>query len=339
MAQIDEIVSVNITAQTQVITTAEFSIPLIVAEFNNFTDIRARVYGSQDALLADFAASSVVGTIGSKIFGQDNSPSTVVVGRKLANEDYPTALAAISAENDSWFAVVAASHVYADVSGIANYIAATKKIYFTSTQDPATITTDQNSTGAKLKALGYDQTSLIYHSQADTYFPEAAWVGSQLSYTPGANDWENKTLEGVPADRLNDTARTNLTANNVAYYTTVGGVNITRNADMVDNTPIDQKIGELWTIARMQESVFGMLIRQPKVPYTDEGFTKVEAQMRSVLALGVQNLLYSSYTIQVPRVADIPVNQRAARVAGDFKFTAVLAGSIRKIVIVGTVTI
>lgn len=339
MSQIEEIVSVNITAQTQVITTAEFSIPLIVAEFNNFTDSRARVYGSQDALLADFAASSVVGTIGTKIFGQDNSPSTVVVGRKLANEDYPTALAAISAENDSWFAVVAASHVYADVSGIANYIAGTKKIYFTSTQDPATITTDQNSTGAKLKALGYDQTSLIYHSQADTYFPEAAWVGSQLSYTPGANDWENKTLEGVPADRLSDTARTNLTASNVAYYTTVGGVNITRNADMVDNTPIDQKIGELWTIARMQESVFGMLIRQPKVPYTDEGFTKVEAQMRSVLALGVQNLLYSSYTIQVPRVADILVNQRAARVAGDFKFTAVLAGSIRKVVIVGTVTI
>lgn len=339
MAQIDEIVSVNITAQTQVITTAEFSIPLIVAEFNNFTDSRARVYGSQDALLADFAASSVVGTIGSKIFGQDNSPSTVVVGRKLANEDYPTALAAISAENDSWFAVVAASHVYADVSGIANYIAGTKKIYFTSTQDPATITTDQNSTGAKLKALGFDQTSVIYHSQADTYFPEAAWVGSQLAYTPGANDWENKTLEGVPADRLNDTARANLTTNNVAYYTTVGGVNITRNADMVDNTPIDQKIGELWTIARMQESVFGMLIRQPKVPYTDEGFTKVEAQMRSVLALGVQNGLYSSYTIQVPRVADIPVNQRAARVAGDFKFTAVLAGSIRKVVIVGTVTI
>lgn len=339
MAQIDEIVSVNITAQTQVITTAEFSIPLIVAEFSNFTDSRARVYGSQDALLADFAASSVVGTIGTKIFGQDNAPSTVVVGRKLTNEDYPTALTNISAENDSWFAIVADSHDYEDVSGIANYIAGTKKVYFTSTQDPATITTSSTSVGARLKALGYDQTSVIYHSQADTYFPEAAWVGSQLTYVPGANDWELKTLEGVPADRLTDTARTNLVANNVAYYTTVGGVNITRNADMLDNTPIDQKIGEFWTIARMQESVFGMLIRQPKVPYTDQGFTKVEAQMRSVLALGVQNGLYSSYTIQVPRVSDIPENQRAQRIAGDFKFTAVLAGSIRKVTIVGTVTI
>ena len=61
--------------------------------------------------------------------------------------------------------------------------------------------------------------------------------------------------------------------------------------------------------------------------------------MRSVLALGVANGLYASYDIQVPRVADIPENQRAQRIAGDFKFSAVLAGSIRKVVIVGTVTI
>jgi len=336
-SQLDEIVSVTIDAQTQSVNTADFSIPLILAEFNNFTDSRTRTYNSLDGVLDDFDATSTVGVIASRLFGQDNSPTRVVVGRKLTAEDYATAIAAVAAENDTWFALVAGTHVAANVLALANYISTTKKVYFTSTQDPASLAANNNATGAQLKALGYDQTSTIYHSQADTYYPEAAWVGSQLAYTPGANTWEFKTLEGVPVDKLSTTARTNLTSANVAYYNAVGGVNITRNSVMADGTFIDQKIGEFWTIARMQESVFGMLVRKPKVPFTDAGFTMVEAQMRSVLALGVTNGLYASYTITVPRVADIPENQRLQRIAGDFLFDATLAGAIHKVIIKGVV--
>lgn len=336
-SQLDEIVSVTIDAQTATVTTADFSIPLILAEFNNFTDSRTRTYNSLDGVLDDFDATSTVAVMASRVFGQDNSPSRVVIGRKLGNESYATAVAAVAAENDSWFALLAGTHVVADVLALASYISTTKKVYFTSTQDVTNLAANNNGIGAQLKALGYDQTSTIYHSQADVYFPEAAWVGSQLAYTPGANTWEFKTLEGVPVDKLSTTARTNLTSSNVAYYNAVAGVNITRNSVMADGTFIDQKIGEFWTIARMQESVFGMLVRKPKVPFTDAGFTLVEAQMRSVLALGVTNGLYASYTITVPRVADIPENQRLQRVAGDFLFDATLAGAIHKVIIKGVV--
>lgn len=335
--QLDEIVQVSIDAQTAVPTTAQFSIPLILAEFSDFTDSRTRTYNSLSAGLEDFDASSDVGKMLTRVFGQDNAPTQVIVGRKLGNETYTTAINAVAAENDTWFVLLADTHVVSEVLELAAYIATTKKIYFTSSQDAANITANNNGIGAQLKALGYDQTTAPYHSQADTYFPEAGWVGSQISYTPGKNSWEFKTIEGVPVDTLSATARGILEANNMPYYVAVAGVNITRNSKMADGTFIDQKIGEFWTIARMQESVFGMLVRKPKVPYTDAGFTMVEAQMRNVLALGVANELYSSYTITVPRVSDIPENQRLQRIAGDFLFDATLAGAIHKVIIKGVV--
>lgn len=339
MAQIDEIVSITITSETQAVDVASFNIPLILAEFTDFTDSRTRTYGDDDEVAEDFGTDSVVYTMAVKLFGQDQKPATIVVGRKDPDESWADAYTAVKAENDTWFAMVASTHVKADVLALAALVSADKKVYFTSTQETDVLTNSADNIGAQLKALGYDQVSWRYGANADTQFPEAAWVGSQLTYTPGANTWEFKQLEGVTVDKLTTTQRDNIAANNGSYYTTVGGVNITRNSKMANGKWVDQKIIELWTEARMQESVFGMLIRKPKVPMTDAGITLVEAQMRSVLSQGIDNGAFASYVINVPRAADIPANQKAQRIAGDFKFNAVLANAIHKVVIVGTVSL
>lgn len=333
---LDSVVSVSISAQTETITTASFTIPLILAEFTDWTDSRARTYSSYAEVAEDFTTPLVL-TMAAAVFGQDQAPDTVVIGRKVAAETWLQGLTAVDAENSSWFALVAGTHTAADVLAMAGYIATVNKVYFTSTQDATALATSTTDIGAQFKTLGYDQSNVMYHTAADTYYPEAAWVGSQLTYTPGSNTWEFKTLEGVPANNLSTTARTNLETKNMSYYITIAGVNITRHSTMADGTFIDQKIVEFWTIARMQESVFGMLVRKPKVPYTDAGFALVEAQMRSVLALGVTNGAYSSYTITVPRVSDIPENQRLQRIAGDFLFDATLQGAIHKVIIKGVV--
>lgn len=335
---LDEIVDVRIDAQTEVITTASFTIPLILAEFTDWTDSRTRTYSSYADVAADFTNATVL-TLATRVFGQDQAPDTVVIGRKAPTETWLQGLTAVDAENSTWFDLLASTHNATDVLALAGYIATVNKVYHTSTQDAGAIAVSTTDIGAQIKALGYDQTNVMYHTAADTYFPEAAWVGSQLTYTPGSNTWEFKTLEGVPPNNLSKTARTNLETKNMSYYISVAGVNITRHSTMGDGTFIDQKIGEFWTIARMQEAVFGMLVRKPKVPYTDAGFALVEAQMRSVLSLGVTNGLYESYTIQIPRVSDIPQNQRLQRIAGDFLFTAVLQGAIHKVVIRGVVTV
>lgn len=333
---LDEIVDVSISAETQTITTASFTIPLILAEFTDWTDSRTRTYNSLAEVKEDFTTPLII-TLATQVFSQDLSPSKVVIGRKVPAESWVAGLTAVDAENSTWFALVAGTHTAADVLAMAGYIATVNKVYFTSTQDATSLAVTTTDIGAQLKALAYDQTNVMYHNLADTYYPEAAWVGSQLTYTPGQNTWEFKTLEGVPPSVISSTGRTNLESKNMSYYITIGGVNLTQHSTMADGTFIDQKIIEFWTIARMQEAVFGMLVRKPKVPYTDAGFALVEAQMRSVLALGVTNLAYSSFTITVPRVVDIPENQRLQRIAGDFLFDAVLQGAIHKVIIRGVV--
>lgn len=333
---LDTVVDVSISAETATVTTSSFTIPLILAEFTDWTDSRTRTYSSYAEVAEDFATPLVL-TLAAAVFGQDQAPSTVVIGRKVAAETWLAGLTAVDTENSTWFGLVAGTHTASDVLAMAGYIATVNKVYFTSSQDVTSLAATTTDIGAQLKALGYDQVNVIYHTAADTYYPEAAWVGSQLTFTPGQNTWEFKTLEGVPADNLATTGRTNLETKNMSYYITIGGVNVTRHSTMADGTFIDQKIIEFWTIARMQEGVFGMLVRKPKVPYTDAGFAMVEAQMRSVLALGVANEAFSAYTITVPRVIDIPENQRLQRIAGDFKFDATLQGAIHKVIIRGVV--
>ena len=51
------------------------------------------------------------------------------------------------------------------------------------------------------------------------------------------------------------------------------------------------------------------------------------------------NGAYASYTVTSPDPLLIPPTQRANRIAGDFKFEAVLAGSVRKVIIKGTLQV
>src|SRR4051812_14219754 len=94
-----------------------------------------------------------------------------------------------------------------------------------------------------------------------------------------------------------------------------------------------------WLYARLQEAIYFRLINSLKIPFTRAGFTIIENEIRSVLAQGVANGAFSSYTVTSPDPLLIPASQRSNRIAGDFKFTAVLAGSVRKVVIQGKLTV
>lgn len=341
MSQLDQVVDVVITSSTTTVATASFNIPLLMAKFTDWTDSRTRTYTDLDAVLVDFATTTNVYKIASKLFGQAQKPAQIIVGRvDAADANYAASYAAIKAENNTFFGVVAESHLDADVLSLAAAIESDAKIYGVGTQAAAALTTATTDIGSQLKALSYNQTYVIYGAAADTEWPEAAWMGSQLTYTPGSNTWKFKTLVGVTVDTtLTDTQITNLRNKNINFYIPVGGVNITEEGTMASGRWIDEIVGVFWTEARIQESVFAMLVNKPKIPMTSAGIALVEAQMRSVLTQGVNNGLYSSFTITTPAIASIPSNQRAQRIAGDFLFNAVLQGAFHKVVIRGVVSI
>lgn len=94
--------------------------------------------------------------------------------------------------------------------------------------------------GQRLKFKGMFRTIVMYSSTADSEWPEAAWVGGQITAIPGSNAWEYKSLPGVTVDHtLTDSQIQILQDRNYNYYIPVKGVNITRRGVSADNEWVD----------------------------------------------------------------------------------------------------
>lgn len=255
-------------------------------------------------------------------------------------ETWVEALDAVTLVNSVWYALVAETHVQADVEALAAAIQARRKIYGTSTQDTTVPTSATTDIASFLDAGNYGRTFIVYLPTADTEYPEAAWIGSQLAYTPGSNDWDFKRGALITVSNLTDTQRTFLRGKNCNMYTTVGGVDIFQDGNMADGLPIDEQILVDWLYARLQEGVFFRLINSLKVPMTNPGLAIIENEIRGVLSLAEANGgIDRNWVVETPDVLSIPANLRAQRTAGTFVFRARLAGSIRKVIINGFLSV
>jgi len=85
MTQLDQIVFVNITKQTQAVTQAGFGIPAVLTYHTRFVE-RARVFTSADSMLVaaggPFQSTDMAYQLASKIFSQNPRPPRVIVGRR-----------------------------------------------------------------------------------------------------------------------------------------------------------------------------------------------------------------------------------------------------------------
>ena len=344
MSKVNRIVDVQISRETTQINTASFSIPLILVTAAVDADVTDRVltFTDLDSVGEEFGTSSSAYIIAGKLFGQTLKPTEIKVGIRLSTETLVAALATIRGVDDTWYALVSESHTAADVLALAAYIQANYKIYGTSTNDVVTPTSGTTDIGSQLEALGYDRTFVVYSATANADYPEAAWIGSQLAEVPGSNTWAFKQGAGVTQGNLSSGQITFLEGKNVNYFTDIGGVNIFMTGAMANGTWIDEMVFVDWLRARIQEGIFFRLINKKKIPFTKKGFAIIENEIRSVLTLGVTNGGIADdtpFTVVVPNPLDIPETQRAQRIAGNFTFTARLAGAVHKVIVRGTVTV
>lgn len=254
----------------------------------------------------------------------------IIVEDEATTESIVEALEAVEQVNNNWYCVVSDTRDPAEQEALSDAIQGREKIYGLSTSDPQAITANQTDIGAKLNAKSAARTFGVYLPTADTEYPEAAWVGSQLAVTPGQNDWDFKRANGVTVSRLSATAIANLKDKNYNYYHAKGGVNIFQNGDMFNGAPIDIQIGKDWLTARIQEAVYFRMINMLKIPMTDAGLLIIENEIRSVLAQAESNtLIDGGWSVSTPPVLSIPETMRAQRAAGVFVIRARLAGAIR----------
>jgi phage tail sheath gpL-like len=166
--------------------------------------------------------------------------SNLVKVDAAATETWPDALTAVEAENDTWYGLVAETQVNAEQEALSDAIQAREKIYGISSADIVAPTTGTTDIGYELNAKSAARTFGVYLPTAATEFPEAAWMGSQLAVTPGANDWDFKRANGVTRSMLTSTQVTNLKNKSWNYYRRKAGVDIFQDGNMFDKKPIDQ---------------------------------------------------------------------------------------------------
>lgn len=258
--------------------------------------------------------------------------SNITLTNSVATETWPAALLAVDAENDVWYCLTAETQVASEQEALSDTIQAMDKIYGLSSADVVAPTTGITDIGYKLNAKSASRTFGVYSGTAATEFPEAAWVGSQLAVTPGANDWDFKRANGVTRSILSATQVVNLRAKSWNFFRRKGGVDIFQDGNMFDKKPIDVQIGKDWLRARLQEGIYFRIINSLKIPMTDPGLLMVENEIRAVCSLAQSNgLIDAGWTISTPPVLSIPPTLRAQRAAGVFVIRARLQGSIRSV--------
>jgi hypothetical protein len=274
-------------------------------------------------------------------WGFSTTPN-LFVANQASTETYVDALEAVQEVNNKWYALTCESHTSTDILLLAAAIEAKKKIYITSTSDTDVKTSSTTDVASVLKATSYFRTALIWSATADAQFPECAWVGFQLQEAPGSNTWTYKSLSGVTVSSLSDTEASNIRGKNATTYEVVGGVNRTVGGATAGGEWIDVMVFVDWLEARLTERLWFRLANSKKIPYTQQGATIIETEVRAQLSEGVRAGGLSNTPAPVvitPDVLTISQNARANRIFEGMKFEATLAGAIHFIKIAGTVSV
>jgi hypothetical protein len=251
-----------------------------------------------------------------------------------------TDLAAIIAEDDSWYALYTLYNSDAYVKAAAAAIESRKKIYIAdlNNSESATLADGGSDTGDDLQTLNYDRTATMFHPNPSA-MAGAAWMGTRLPYEPGSATWKFAQPD-IAAVSLTSTQATNLVAKNINFVQTVAGIDIAREGKMVGGEFIDVIRDLDWLEDDMTAAVFETLASNPKVPYTNAGIALIEAAVHgSLLRAAARGIIDSDFTVVVPLVSATSSADRAIRLLSGVKFQCRLAGAIHKVTINGVVTV
>ena len=351
MSDLSTVVQVNIDVQTQSIARTAFGIPAVIGQFATTQTTpafsRARVYASVDEMIDEgWLTTDPVYKHVAALFAQNPRPSTVVVGRRDSGDStWAAAMAAIQAENDSWytFVVEPTAQLTADVEieEVGTWVLTQKKIGFVQSSTAA-IYDPASTTDVLYNLRANGRMALMY--RGDTRLGEctpAAWLGEGLPWPIGSSQWAYKTLAGSTADNLTSGQKTAIHGKNGNTYTTLGGVDVTERGKVTSGEWLDVVFGLDWLEANLQEEIYSALVNTRKISYDDAGILVIAGIVQKVLESAGRNgvLQLSSISVSTPKYADISTADKQARKLPNVTFRALLQGAILTTEIRGTVSL
>lgn len=200
---LSDIVVVNITAQTNIIDTASFNIPMVMASFTNFSE-RTRVYTTTDEVADDFPSTSNVYKMVSQLFSQDLKVPQVVVGRRQVDE-VDGSIATVANTTVYTVTINGTDYTYTSdanataieiVAGLDTAVGALSGINFTDNLD-GTFSVAVATPGTDWSITASSNISLVNVTPTET------WTDAIAAIEDENNDWYALTCEShVKADIL-----------------------------------------------------------------------------------------------------------------------------------------
>lgn len=316
---------ITIDRQTRAISQAGFGKILILTagQAHPFT-----TYYELDDVAEDFEESTDAYRMANRIFGQTPRPQEIAIMAVQASGgedgvDLPGALvSALNETKDEYYFLTSTVQDTDVVETLAEWVEAQQKMY--------AFSTDDLELAASIEDKGYDRTFFVVHEEPESY-PAEGWVGRCAPEDPGSITWNYKTIAGVSTSGFDAEEVRALNGNT---YIEQHGQRHMFDGRVASGEWIDVIRSQDFLYTRIDESVFGTLLRAKKVPYTNTGIAMIEAAIEAPIKQAANNGMIAEedgeylYEITVPRRSDTTVNDRAQRLLPDIEAVVTLSGSV-----------
>ena len=355
MSNLDRIVNITIELQTVVSSGASFDNILIVGPapktpLEEVTIPDVGVYTSLSAVnemgwVSEGDSADPVGIAARIAFSQSVKPQKIYIAVQKTTEgstlEAPTATLSRAESENGWYVALAAGIPEEDLEDMAEWTEAREKMFGYAYADPA----DNPVTNTYYRTFG-----ICYGDDAGSGDPykHVAMAVRFLSYDAGSETWVNKSLASVSMSKFTDTEIDTIDKDPASYYLQVGDTGLVQGGKVRAGEWIDVIRFRDWLKNDMQLRILNLLVKRPKVPYTDKGIGLVRNQMIASLKEGTRrggiaedqynsdDELIPGFTTSVPLAADLSDTQRKSRILEDCTFSAILAGAIHVVNVNGS---
>jgi len=258
-------------------------------------------------------------------------------------------LNAIKDEDNGWYGLVMTERSKQVQIDAAEWTESNDKLFITATSEadalnPA-VADDLIST---LKNSRYFRTAVIYHTNANSEYPDAAWAARVFTIQPGAETWALKSLASITPSNLTSTQKQtilNKGGNTFEYYQ--AQITLTNPGKVSAGEWIDVIRFRDWLKDTIQVNMVQLMINRDKVPYTDQGIQLLVNNLRKSLQegqnsggiapdeLGENGENVPGFFITYPRSTEIAPSIKASRILS-LGFNARIAGAIHVVDINGS---
>ena len=193
----------------------------------------------------------------------------------------------------------------------------------------------------------YGRSAVIYSDSPTKEGADAAWLGWVGPFWPESVTWKWKVPDGIAVADLRDSERDTLEENFVNFMTAEYKHEYVKNGICGDGNFIDNVMGADYITYQMRENLYEIFLANPKIGYTDAGFSIVAGGVYAALNRAVELHIIALdpddgtgvYTVTIPKRADATDEQARNRIMPNVEWEAQLEGAVHGVKVRGTLRV